>query len=203
ARYAGRIDAIFDFDYAHMVRQTFARGRTTLPEFARWMEEHEAAFPGLALATLLDNHDMNRFLWMSGGDTRRLKLAATLLMTTPGAPVIYYGTEVGLTQRYDAVTENAEARLPMLWGDDQDRDLLAHFQRLGRLRAESPALRRGSRRTVRVSEEELVYERALGDEGLVVTLNVRELHGSVVDGAGGDRLGEDDVLGVGPDHRAS
>ena len=144
---------------------------------------------------------MNRFLWMAGGDKRRLKLAATLLMTSPGAPVVYYGTEVGLTQRYDAVVENAEARLPMLWGEAQDRDLLAHFQKLGRLRAQSPALRRGTRRTLSASRDELVYERTLGEERIVVTLNLRTLDGSVVDGSGRDRLREDDVLGVGPDQR--
>jgi glycosidase len=201
ARYAGRLDAIFDFDFAHMVRQTFARGRASVPEFARWMERHEGAFAGLAPATLLDNHDMNRFLWMSGGDSRRLKLAATLLMTAPGTPVIYYGTEVGLTQRYDAAIENAEARLPMLWGDDQDVELLAHFQRLGRLRGASAALRRGSRRTRSVTAGELVYERVLGAERMVVTLDLETLSGSVVDGSGRDRLREDDVLGVSPDQR--
>jgi glycosidase len=201
ARYAGRLDAIFDFDFAFMVRNTFAKGTTDIASFARWMDKHEGKFPGLGLATLLDNHDMNRFLWMAGGDKRRLKLAATLLMTSPGAPVVYYGTEVGLTQRYDAVVENAEARLPMLWGDERDTDLLGHFQRLGRLRAQSPALRRGTRRTLRAEGDELVYERALGEERMVVTLNLRTLDGSVVDGSGRDRLREDDVLGVGPDQR--
>ena len=202
ARYAGRVDAIFDFDFAHMVRQTFARGRVSLPDFARWLEQHDGAFPGLGLATLLDNHDMNRFLWMSGGDTRRLRLAATLLMTMPGSPVLYYGTEVGLTQRYDAVIENAEARLPMPWGDEQNRELLAYFQRLGRLRAESAALRRGTRKTISVSDEALVFERVHDGERVVVTLNLKELSGSVVDDSGRDRLGEDDVLGVGPDQRS-
>jgi len=201
ARYAGRIDAIFDFDFAHVARETFARGRMSLVDFARWMDAHDNAFPGLALATLLDNHDMNRFLWMAGGDKRRLKLAATAMMTLPGAPIIYYGTEVGLTQRHDAVTENAEARLPMLWGEKQDGDLLAHFQRLGRLRATSAALRRGSRRTLHADDNEVVYERVLGDERLVVTLDLGSLRGSVVDDAGRDRLREDDVLGVGPDQR--
>ena len=201
ARYAGRLDAIFDFDFAYMVRNTFGRGHTDLPSFARWMDEHDNAFPGLALATLLDNHDMNRFLWMAGDDVRRLMLAATLLMTSPGAPVVYYGTEVGLTQRHDASMENAEARLPMLWGEEQDADLLAHFQKLGRLRAGSPALRRGSRRTLSAGDDELVYERVLAGERVVVTLNLRELSGSVVDSSGRDRLREDDVLGVGPDQR--
>ncbi|HSS61763.1 MAG TPA: alpha-amylase family glycosyl hydrolase [Candidatus Limnocylindrales bacterium] len=199
ARYAGRLDAIFDFDFANVVRDTFARRRMSAIELAAWMDKHDHAFPGLALATLLDNHDMNRFLWMAGGDGRRLKLAATMLMTYPGTPVIYYGTEVGLTQRRDAVTENAEARLPMLWGADQDRDLLAHFRRLGVLRRESAALRRGSRRTLSADKDELVYERVLGAERIVVTMNLRSLSGSVVDGSGRDRLGQDDVLGVGPD----
>jgi glycosidase len=202
ARYAGRIDAIFDFDFAHAVRETFARGRMDPAAFGAWMDQHDNALPGLALATLLDNHDMNRFLWMAGGDLRRLKLAATLLMTLPGMPVIYYGTEVGMTQRYDGVIENAEARLPMLWGADQDRDLLAYFQRLGRLRAESAALRRGSRRTLRADRDVLVYERALGEERMVVSLDFKSLRGSVVDDAGRDRLGQDDVLGVRPDQRS-
>lgn len=201
ARYAGRLDAIFEFDFAHMVRETFARNRINVAEFARWLDGHEAVFPGLGLATLLDNHDMTRFLFLAGGDKRRLKLAATLLMTSPGMPVIYYGTEVGLSQRHDGQTENAEARLPMLWGGAQDAELLAFFQRLGRLRRDSPALRRGSRRTLKADADQLVYERVLGAERLVVTLNLRSLRGSVVDDAGRDRLSEDDVLGVGPDQR--
>ena len=199
ARYAGRVDAIFDFDFAHVVRQTFARGLMPVEEFGRWLDEHDSALPGLGRATLLDNHDMNRFLWMAGGDRRKLEVAAILLMTLPGMPVIYYGTEVGLSQRRDAVTENAEARLPMLWGRDQDVDLYALFQRLGRLRNELVALRRGSRRTLRASPGELVYERVLGEERVVISLNLRTLSGSIVDGSGRDRLGEDDVLGVRPD----
>jgi glycosidase len=174
ARYAGRLDAIFDFDFAHVARQAIARGRMDAAELGQWLDRHDDAFAGLALATLLDNHDMNRFLWMAGGDTRRLKLAATLLMTLPGMPVIYYGTEVGLTQRHDGVTENAEARLPMLWGADQDRDLLAHFQHFGGLRRESAALRRGSRRTLFADAEVLAFERVLDGERVIVALNLSE-----------------------------
>src|ERR1700682_4047344 len=171
SRYAGRLDAIFDFDLAYYVRQALARGRMDAAAFAAWLEHHENAYPGLALATLLDNHDMNRFLWMAGGNRDRLKLAATLLLTLPGMPVIYYGTEVGLSQRYDGVIENAEARLPMLWGGDQNQDLLAHFQHLGRMRSESAALRRGDRRTVHADKEVFVYERSAGDETVTVALN--------------------------------
>ena len=173
-RYRGRLDAIFDFDLAYYVRQALARGRMDAAAFATWLDEHERGYPGLALATLLDNHDMNRFLWMAEGSLYRLKLAATLLMTLPGMPVLYYGTEVGLSQRYDGAIENAEARLPMLWGADQDQDLLTHFQHLGRMRGESLALRRGDRRTLLADAEVFVYERTAGDERVIVALNFSE-----------------------------
>jgi len=171
ARYAGRIDAIFDFDLAYYVRQALARGRMDAASFAAWLDHHEKAYPGLVMATLLDNHDMNRFLWMAGGNVERLKLAATLLMTMPGTPIIYYGTEVGLSQRYDGVIENAEARLPMPWGADQNQDLLTHFQELGRMRRESVALRRGDRKNLLADKEVFVYERTAGDESVTVALN--------------------------------
>jgi glycosidase len=111
---------------------------------------------------------------LAGGKVERVKLAATLLMTLPGPPIIYYGTEVGLSQRYDGVIENAEARLPMLWGADQNQELLAHFQQLGRLRSESTALRRGDRKTVLADAEMFVYERTAGDETVRVALNFSE-----------------------------
>jgi cyclomaltodextrinase / maltogenic alpha-amylase / neopullulanase len=174
ARYVGRLDAIFDFDLAYYVRQALARGRMDAAAFATWLDEHDRAYPGLALATLLDNHDMNRFLWTAQGNVDRLKLAATLLLTLPGMPVIYYGTEVGLSQRFDGVIENAEARLPMLWGDEQNQDLLAHFQALGQLRRDSVALRRGERRTVLADAEVFAYERRTPDESVVVALNFSE-----------------------------
>jgi len=174
ARYAGRLDAIFDFDLAYYVRQALGRGRMDAAGFATWLDDHDRAYPGLALATLLDNHDMNRFSWMAGGNVDRVKLAATLLLTLPGMPVIYYGTEVGLSQRFDGVIENAEARLPMLWGGDQNQDLLAHFQALGRLRRDSAALRRGDRSTVLADAEVFAYERTSGDEKVIVALNFSE-----------------------------
>ncbi len=171
ARYAGRLDAIFDFDLAYYVRQALARGRMDATAFASWLDEHDDAYPGLALATLLDNHDMNRFLWMANGNAARLKLAATLLMTLPGMPVIYYGTEVGLSQRHDGEIENAEARLPMLWGADQHQDVLEHFQGLGRLRRGSVPLRRGIRATIHADKDVFAFERVAGDDRIVVALN--------------------------------
>jgi cyclomaltodextrinase / maltogenic alpha-amylase / neopullulanase len=201
ARYAGRVDAIFNFDLAYAMRQTFALGKMDMVQLAPFLAAHNTAYKGLALATLLDNHDMPRFLGKANGDVRRLMLAATALLTLPGMPVIYYGTEVGLSQLRERATDDVGARQPMLWGKGQDAELLEFFQRLGRLRRESAALRRGAWRALSVDRDELAYERVLGDERVVVTLDLKNLSGSVVDDAGRDRLGHDDVLGVRPDER--
>jgi glycosidase len=59
----------------------------------------------------------------------------------------------------------------MLWGDDQDTALLAHFQTLGRLRRESPALRHGSRETLIADRDVYAYRRTAGDDSFLVVLN--------------------------------
>jgi glycosidase len=174
AAYRGRLDGVVDFGLARLLRRTFAEAAMGLSEFDRELRRHERSLAGLVQATILDNHDMNRFLWLAGGDKAKLRLAATALLTLPGLPILYYGTEVGLSQRRDGVYENAEARLPMLWGDDQDSALLAHFQTLGRIRRESLALRHGSRDTLIADREVYAYRRMAGDDSVVVVLNRSE-----------------------------
>ena len=66
-------------------------------------------------------------------DICKLKLAALCQFTLPNPPIIYYGTEVGLSQ-LQAVGRLEESRLPMLWDGDQDQDLLTFYQQLIQLR---------------------------------------------------------------------
>jgi glycosidase len=57
-------------------------------------------------------------------------------MRLPGPPIIYYGTEVGLTQQLSIREGHGmhTNRVPMIWGVDQDRDLLAYYTNLVRER---------------------------------------------------------------------
>ena len=111
--FAGRMDGALDFHLLELLRGFFAYSSITASQFDRALHDHYAYFgSALALPSFLDNHDMNRFLWSVGGDTRRLKLAALCQFTLPHPPVVYYGTEVGLSQR-QAVGRLEEARLPM------------------------------------------------------------------------------------------
>jgi glycosidase len=91
------------------------------------------------MPTFLDNHDMDRFLFLANGDKDALRRAAATQMRLPGPPIIYYGTEVGLTQNEgtnDGLGLDA-ARIPMIWGEQQDEELFAYFQDLIRMRRES------------------------------------------------------------------
>jgi cyclomaltodextrinase / maltogenic alpha-amylase / neopullulanase len=105
AAYAGRLDAFMDFPLARMLRRVFGYRKAPLVELLAFLDESAPHLPPrMGRATLLDNHDMHRFLWLACGNTAQLKLAAVCHMTLEGTPLIYYGTEVGLSQ-YNEVSK--------------------------------------------------------------------------------------------------
>jgi glycosidase len=69
-------------------------------------------------AILLSNHDMNRIRSTLGGDVAKSKLAASILLTLPGTPYIYYGEEIGML----GIKPDIHLREPFLWGDDILKD---------------------------------------------------------------------------------
>ncbi len=132
--YAGRMDGCLDFKLLELLRGFFVFNTLSVSQFAKALDQHFTYFANrLLLSSFLDNHDMNRFLWVVNGDRRRLKLAALCQFTLPCPPVIYYGTEVGLSQLV-ALGRLEESRLPMRWGNDQDQVLLNFYQELIALR---------------------------------------------------------------------
>lgn len=151
--YAGRMDGALDFHFLAAVRKTFAYDTMNVEQFDDWLTRHHAYFQksGFSLPTFLDNHDLNRFLWAAKGDKRRLKLAALLQFTLPPTPILYYGTEAGLSQQRDirqgqlAIME--ESRLPLIWAE-ADADLTAYYTRLIAIRREIADALSGSRTTL-------------------------------------------------------
>jgi cyclomaltodextrinase / maltogenic alpha-amylase / neopullulanase len=155
--FAGRMDGALDFYLLELLRGCFAFQSITASQFDRTLRQHSAYFgEALSLPSFLDNHDMNRFLWSAGGDTRRLKLAALCQFTLPQPPIIYYGTEVGLSQR-QGVGRLEEARLPMLWGDDQDRAVLNFYRDLIALRRQTTDVWSLPRETVLIDDARGLY----------------------------------------------
>ncbi|MDX2161004.1 MAG: alpha-amylase family glycosyl hydrolase [bacterium] len=134
--YVGHLDGCLDFFTSETLRRAYGWKSITAAEADRLLSQHLRYVPhDFLMPTFLDNHDMDRFLLVSGGDKDALRRAAAAQMRLPAPPVIYYGTEVGLSQRQSVKGVGLHlSREPMLWGDAQDRELLADYQRLIRAR---------------------------------------------------------------------
>jgi glycosidase len=128
---------------------------------------------------------------------QKLKLCVLFQMTYIGAPMIYYGDEVGMWGANDP-----DCRKPMLWPDityknekylpDQsivlneqtvsiNQDLLAHYKKLIQLRNSNKCLQTGSYKTLYVDDVNkiFVFERALSEERIVVIINASKKQVSV------------------------
>jgi cyclomaltodextrinase / maltogenic alpha-amylase / neopullulanase len=147
--YEGVMDGALDFLWLQAARKLFAYGTSDCAAFEQFVSRHEQYFSSVnfSLPSFLDNHDINRFLWIAGGDTRKLKQAALCQFTLSAPPIIYYGTEIGLSQQADTRHVGLEAsRTLMLWeAEAQDRDVFAFYQRLIAFRKRSTALKVGAR----------------------------------------------------------
>lgn len=176
--YYGRLDGCLDFLLLQALRRFFAFGDLKPSQFDSFLRRHLDAFPpDFVMPSFLDNHDMNRFLWIARGDVRRLKLAALCQYTLPHPPIIYYGTEVGLSQARDVRHPDGsghpeESRLPMRWGAAQDGALLDFYRQLGALRRATAPVWRGPRCTAALDDARGYYAYLCGEAGdWLVSLN--------------------------------
>lgn len=96
---------------------------------------------------------------------RRLKLAAVIQFTLPGSPTIYYGDEAGMQGFEDPLN-----RCPYPWGKE-DRELLAFYRHLGGIRATNALLIHGSLRFLDTAGALLQYERADGEDRMIILVN--------------------------------
>ncbi|MCJ7840276.1 alpha-amylase family glycosyl hydrolase [Lederbergia sp. NSJ-179] len=67
-------------------------------------------------STFITNHDMPRVMTEVKGNEDHAKMAASLLLTLPGNPFIYYGEETGL----EGSKPDEEIREPFIWSNDKN-----------------------------------------------------------------------------------
>lgn len=131
----------------------------------------------------LDNHDTDRFLKEYPQELSGWKQAVTFLLTMPGTPQIYYGTELlmhGNKSRHDGYVR---LDVPGGWpGDETD-----HFTRAGRdaiqneafdylskllhWRQDNEVIARGGMKHYVLQKGVYLYERFLGDDKVLVFMN--------------------------------
>ncbi len=125
-----------------------------------------------AMYNLLDSHDTPRFLRSCKDDIQKLKLAAAFMFCMPGAPAIYYGDEVGITGDNDP-----DCRKAMVWKDgEQNRELMAWYQKLSYIRHQEEVIRKGSFKTVLTDTLHNIYgfERSIGKVHIRIIINNSE-----------------------------
>jgi neopullulanase len=151
-------------EYAGSVRPT--DGTT----FVARLEELLAAYDPATIAVqlnLLGSHDAPRLRTVLGGDVRRVRLAAMLQATLPGAPCVYYGDEIGLIGGNDPACRGA-----FPWDESRwESGLRESTRALFHLRSAEPALRDGPLAVVGAHETAVAYERGHGASRFVVVAN--------------------------------
>lgn len=107
----GGLDFCFEFDLASEVISAVNNGNAS--DLSNKISIVYSVYPHLQWGTFLTNHDMNRVMNVLGQDEEKNKLAASIYLTLPGIPFIYYGEEIGMLG--EKPDENI--RRPMQWSN--------------------------------------------------------------------------------------
>lgn len=150
----------------------FAHGKIGAGRFDAWLTRVREVYPEPVmhlLVNILGSHDTPRFLTLCGGRIERALLAATFQFTYIGAPMIYYGDEIGMEGEGDP-----DCRRPMEWAvSPLGEKIRQRYKRLISLRRRYKALCRGRFRTLVASDNESVYAycRTWRDEVVTILIN--------------------------------
>jgi glycosidase len=174
----GQVDEEY-YNHAKGALLTFQRSVRNLAEFSipndtaflTPQPTHGSAggYPGAVMGNFFGNHDQWRALTEAGGDHRRLRLAQTFLMTSPGnIPMLYQGDDIGMFGEQDPDNR----KMMVFSGLTQDQQAsLENVRRLGKAREAHPALRRGSRQTVVLEDWFWVYKVTHQGDEVYVAIN--------------------------------
>jgi glycosidase len=193
--YPDQLTSYFSFELADSLLSVVRTGSAAglLAGFLRLQD----TLPAFRWSPFLSNHDQTRVLTALGGDVARAKIAATLLLTLPGLPFIYYGEEIGMT----GDKPDPRLRTPMQWSprpglgfttgtpweapqpdslttnvaveDADPSSLLNLYRRLIHLRKENEALATGTLVPLSASDAHVAaYLRRSGSHAVLVVANL-------------------------------
>jgi glycosidase len=191
-----KLDGQFDFPLRlDLVKATLLR-QEGMNGLAAFMDANEDYYGTTAvMSTFVGNHDLPRSIhiaqdtptWTNPYDDgknlawanapqlpaqrsafERLANAFAVLLTNKGAPLVYYGDEIGLPGAGDP-----DNRRFMQWsGLSADQTYLyGRIKALTAIRAAHPALRRGKRATIAADADLWVYSMSVGTDLVYVAIN--------------------------------
>jgi glycosidase len=190
------LDLAFDFNLA----RGFVGSVADSSNFQTKMiieDEYKNFLNGAGLAAFLTNHDMTRSMNSFLGSMEKGKVAAALLLTSPGVPFLYYGEEIGMS----GAKPDPQIRTPMQWSLDENagfsvhipwepvnpdfqtanvkreisdpKSLLSMYRLLIQLRNEHPVLRFGDIKILETANNKVYAAlRWYQDEAIIILLNL-------------------------------
>ncbi len=197
ARYVGdsALSGQFDFVLYHpSAKQVWADDSKGMLHLDYWTRQSLEHYPASAVMTpFVGSHDSERLISLatygSGSDIvhhkwadqglpsapasdepyDRVALALAWTLTVPGAPLLYYGDEYG--EHGGADPDNRHMWVAPAQRTARQSSLHDRVARVGRLRSELPALRRGTYANLTTTEDVLAFARILGNDYAIVLIN--------------------------------
>lgn len=191
---SNRLDICFDFDLAGSI---IGSVNDNNPNYIQnQLNTIWESYPRLQHGSFLTNHDMDRIFSQFGSNTGKMKLAASIYLTLPGVPFIYYGEELGMT----GTGPDENKRRPMQWTsgphagfstvtpwispgenyqtnnvaimENDPESLLQHYKKLIHIRNEQTALQRGYLLPLNNNNGNVLsYVRIIESEAVIVLSN--------------------------------
>ena len=167
-----QFDAVMNYRFRGACLDFFINKKISPSQFSAALSTIRNDYPSevnYALQNLLGSHDTERLLTLCKDDKELMKLAWLFQMTYVGAPMVYYGDEIGMTGGKDP-----GCRGTMIWEEGkQDQNLLNTVKQLIAIRNNNPVLHHGDFEVFITDDENTVFGfiRKYGKNSAVVLLN--------------------------------
>lgn len=198
APYYKALDSLFNFDLSGKLLESVRSGKDNgLAAFSRQiLEQYEAYGSNPIDAQFLTNHDQERTMSVLGGDVNKAKMAASILLTLPGNPFMYYGEEIGMLGKnpheyirepfrwypeggegqtfWEAPRDNVGPNAVSVETQTNDPDsLLSRYREMIRIRHDSEALMKGGIEEVQTGDDKVIgYKRTYKNDSVLVLHNL-------------------------------
>lgn len=165
-------DSVTNYEAYKGLWSSFNAGN--MHEIAYSLERQSGSHPwdlytGKHLLDFLDNHDVPRIATKLDDKSQLVPLWG-LLFGMAGVPCIYYGSEWGI----EGEKKPGDYELRPAVDQPEWNELTDWIAQLAAVRAESEALKRGSYAQLAVQPRQLVFERAVDGERVIVAVNAAD-----------------------------
>ncbi len=163
---SANFNCLFDFPLYYTMKEVFAQDGDCRKLASRLYFDRYYPDAGM-LATILDNHDLDRFITSCKGDINKYKLAIAFLMSVRGIPTLCYGDEQALRGAHKTIPYN---RCDMKFTTKSK--IFAFTKEMIGMRKSVKALRRGVHCHLYADKDIYVFARLLSEELAIMAFNI-------------------------------